>query len=115
LIIDDEADFADYVRRVAEGIGCEVRATNEAGAFKRAYEDFDPDVIVLDMVMPEVDGIELVNWLAEQQCRAKLIIVTGYSHRYAEMASVLSAAKGMPPATALTKPVRLADLRAALA
>ncbi len=115
LIIDDDADFGQHVRRTAEEMGYEARVTTAAPEFKEAYEDFDPAVIVLDMVMPEVDGIEIINWLAEQRCRARLIIVTGYTPRYAEMAKILSDAKGMPAATALSKPVNLADLRKALA
>ncbi len=115
LIVDDDADFGQHVRRAAEEMGYEVRVTTAAPEFKEAYEDFDPALIVLDMVMPEVDGIELINWLADQRCQARLIIVTGYTPRYAEMAKLLSDAKGMAAATALSKPVKLADLRKALA
>ncbi len=79
------------------------------------YGAFDPTAIVLDVVTPETDGIELVKWLSDRQYQGKLLIVTGFTPRYAEMASSLSIVKGMTSVTTLYKPVDLAKLRAALA
>ncbi len=93
----------------------EVRVTTQATHFKEVYGAFDPTAIVLDVVMPETDGIELVKWLADRQYQGKLLIVTGFTPRYAEMASSLSAVKGMTSVTTLYKPVDLAKLPAALA
>jgi DNA-binding response OmpR family regulator len=114
LIIDDEPDFGQYVCGVAEGMNFNVRVTTQAPQFKEAYENFDPTVIVLDVIMPETDGIELVNWLAEQHFRGALIVVTGFTPHYASMASTLSVAKGLVSAATLFKPIGLVDLRAAL-
>ncbi len=114
LVIDDEADFGAFVGRVAEGLGFEVTVTTRARAFKAAYETVDPSVIVLDVVMPDVEGIELVQWLAERGCRARILVVTGYNPHYSELAKILGEAKGLQPVTTLTKPVRVRDLRAAL-
>ena len=48
-----------------------------------AYENFKPTTIVLDMIMPGIDGNELVLWLADKACAARLIIMTGYTPDYA--------------------------------
>ena len=114
VIIDDEPEFGQFVRKVAEEMDFEVRVTTQATHFKEVYEAFDPTAIVLDVVMPETDGIELVNWLADRHYQGKLVIVTGFTPRYAELASKLSAGKGMTSVTALYKPVELEKLRAAL-
>ncbi len=114
LIVDDELEFGQFVRKVAEEMDFEVRLTTQAKHFKQVYVAFDPTAIVLDVVMPETDGIELVNWLAERHYQGRLIIATGYMPRYAEMASTLSAGMGMTSVTALFKPVDLEKLRAAL-
>ncbi len=115
LVIDDEPEFAEYVRKVAAGLGFEVEVTTGAAAFKKAYDAFDPAVIVLDVVMPETDGIELMQWLAERECSAHLVVVTGYSPKYGYLAKRLGEARGMQSVISLTKPVKLAALRAALA
>jgi YesN/AraC family two-component response regulator len=68
---------------------------------------------VLDIIMPDVDGIELVQWLGERNCQAKVIVVTGYNPLYSEAAGPLGEAQGLT-VTTLLKPVSLADLRVAL-
>jgi len=114
LVIDDEPDFAEFVGRVAQGVGYDVTVTNRAVDFKDAYDAVDPTVIVLDVVMPEVEGIELVQWLADRQCRAKILVVTGYNPHYSELAKVLGEAKGLSSVVTMTKPLHVADLRLAL-
>lgn len=114
LVIDDEPAFGSFVKEVAEGLGYDVRVTAKADEFADTYESFDPTVIVLDVVMPEVDGIELVQWLAQEKCKAKIVIVTGYNPHYADAAKRLVSAGDLPSVMTLTKPVSLADLRAAL-
>jgi CheY-like chemotaxis protein len=91
-----------------------VRVTVRADEFAEIYESFAPTVIVMDVVMPEVDGIELVQWLAQEKCRAKILIVTGYNPHYADAAKRLVSAGDLPSVETLTKPISLADLRAAL-
>lgn len=114
LIVDDEPEFGEYVGRVGERIGLSVRVTTNAKTFKETFQSFDPTVIVMDIVMPEVDGIELIEWLSENECTAKVILVTGFNPHYADATQKLGEARGMMSVTTLTKPVSLADLKAAL-
>jgi CheY-like chemotaxis protein len=83
--------------------------------FRRVYAEFGPTHIVLDVVMPDVDGIEIMQWLAAQGATAKVILTTGYNPKYARMAGMFGTEGGVQMVDTLTKPVRLADLRAALA
>ena len=114
LIVDDDPDVGEFVRDVAEELGYEVRVTTRGNDFKLQYEAFDPTVILLDIVMPEIDGTELVFWLAERHCTAEIIIATGFNPTYAAVADTLGQAKGLNSVTTLTKPIALAELRAAL-
>jgi DNA-binding NtrC family response regulator len=114
LIIDDEADFGALVRRVAEKLAFVVEATTHARDFKDVYKRFDPTVVILDMIMPEVDGIELVAWLASVQCKARIIIISGFTPLYAKTAMQLGEARGLSPIVRLAKPVSLAVLTATL-
>jgi DNA-binding response OmpR family regulator len=115
LVVDDEPEFGEFVRKVAADIGYEVQVTTDGYAFQKIYESFKPTTVVLDMVMPEIDGNELVLWLMEQGYCSDLIIITGYSPDYARDAKILAEFKGLRSVTTLTKPIRLAKLRGVLA
>ena len=114
LIVDDEPDFRAYVRQVGEQAGFSVVETGEPAAFMKFYSDLKPAAIVLDIILPNADGIELVRWLVDRGFGGRLAVVTGHNPRYARAAEALGAASGMK-VTILTKPVKIADLRAALA
>jgi len=111
LVVDDEPEFGEFVRKVATDLGYEVRVTTNGKAFQAAYHELQPTTVVLDMVMPEMDGNEVVLWLMKQRYDANLIIITGYSPDYATDAKRLAEFKGLRSVTTLTKPIRLAKLR----
>lgn len=114
LVVDDEPEFGEFVRKVATDLSYEVRVTTNGRAFQEAFHELHPTTVVLDMVMPEMDGNELVLWLMKQQYTSDLIIITGYSPDYAADAKRLAEFKGLRSVTTLTKPIRLAKLRAVL-
>jgi len=114
LICDDEPAFGRFVKNVAEDLGYAVRVTTEGHAFIEEYGSFEPTTIVLDMIMPGMDGNELVLWLAKERCTARVIIITGYTPDYARHAKILAEFKGLGPVTTLHKPVEVSTLRAAL-
>jgi len=113
LIVDDQPALGEIVRRTAEGLDYTVMVTTHAEDFMAEYESFDPTTIVLDIVMPDIDGIELVGWLVERNCSARILVASGYNKRYAKMAETLGAAKGLE-IMFLEKPFRIAELREAL-
>lgn len=113
LVVDDQPALGEIVRRAAEEMGYEVRVAVHAEEFMEAFDAFAPTVVVLDIVMPDIDGIELVSWLVARKCQAKILVASGYNARYAKMAETLGADKGLQ-ISFLEKPFRIADLRAAL-
>jgi len=115
LIVDDEPDFGEFVRQVAQRLDYEVKVAISSRTFQQTYVDFQPTLIILDMVMPDMDGNEVLLWLLQQGYSAGLIITTGYSPDYAQEAKTLAEFNGLQRVSTLTKPVRLADLRSALA
>ena len=114
LVVDDEPRFGAFVRDAAEGIGMRVDMAANGEAAKAVFLRFDPDVVVLDMVMPVMDGVEFVQWLALQGCRPRFVLVTGYNPHYGRLAERLGQAKGIGSVTVLTKPVCLHQLLAAI-
>ena len=115
LVMDDEAAFGRFIRRIAEGEGYEVEVLTVPREFAEAYERFRPAVVILDVVMPEIDGIELIRWLIARQANIKLIVMTGFNPMYATMGAVLAEAHGLMEVTSVVKPIGVADLRKLLA
>jgi CheY-like chemotaxis protein len=101
LVIDDEIEFGRLVGRVARELGHEVEITTNATQFMESIVRFKPELIVMDMVMPGTEGIELIRWLTKAQYKAK-------------MAALMAKAEGILEVSTLAKPVRLVDLREAL-
>ncbi|WP_282607114.1 response regulator [Pelagibius sp. Alg239-R121] len=113
LVIDDNRDLAELVRRVGVGAGYDVCVATEAVQFMEAFDSFHPTVIVLDMVMPDTDGIQLLQWLVDRRVTARIVVASGFNPLYAKMAAKLGTAKGLV-VTYLAKPFRLQELRAVL-
>lgn len=114
LIVDDEPAFGEFVRQVALALGYEVKVTTDGQACQECYPAFQPTTIMLDMVMPDMDGNELLLWLLQQGYSADLVITTGYNPDYASDAKTLAEFNGLRTVTTLVKPFSLARLRALL-
>jgi len=114
LVIDDERDIGEFIRTVADEMGYDVKVTSSAEEFQAAYRSFNPTHIMLDIVMPDIDGIELLRYLAANGCQARVLVMSGYSEKYLESAQKLSDAYGLRNIDRLTKPIRLAKLREVL-
>jgi len=114
LLIDDEPQMRTFLSRVAQGCGYEVRLTDDAAGFREACTSWSPDIVILDLVMPQVDGIELLRFLAEQASKTRILIISGFDAKVLDAAYRLGEAHGLAMIGALTKPVRVADLRTIL-
>ena len=114
LVVDDHKEFADLVVDVAARLGFDARSTNSAREFKEFYSAETPDVVVLDIVMPESDGIELIQWLINSGYHGRIVVATGYGPMYANAAKVLGEGRGPIAITTLRKPATLAEIRACL-
>ena len=79
LVIDDEQGIREGCRRVlqAEGYVVETAATGQEGLRRIAGEGFD--LVLLDVMMPDVRGIDLLAPIAEKDPTTVCIIITGYA------------------------------------
>lgn len=111
LVMDDEAAFGRFVRRIAEAEGYEVELLTQPRNFAETFERFEPSMVILDVVMPEIDGIELIRWLIARSARVRLVIMTGFNPMYASMGAVLAEAHGLMEVTSVVKPIGVADIR----
>lgn len=114
LAVDDNQPFGEFVRKVAESDGYEVEAASDGAAFKKRYGAFKPTTVMIDLVMADTDGIELVQWVAAHEAPARVIIATGYIPEHALFTKMLGEGRGLDTVTTLIKPFKLARLRRVL-
>ena len=114
LVVDDDPAVGEIIGTVAEELGYEVMVTLNPAQFRDLYASFDPTAIIVDIVMPEIDGIELLRYLAGENCKALIILTTGYSDSYLKYARELGKSSGLESIATLAKPFRLNELRAAV-
>jgi CheY-like chemotaxis protein len=114
LIVDDDAQTGAIFKKVAELEGISAMAVTSADDAKTQLREFDPQIIILDMVMPDMDGIEMVTWLGGQGFTGRILFVSGYAEAYLEAAATMARARGIQEVSVLTKPVAINDLREAL-
>ncbi len=79
LVIDDEADIRSTLRQVLSDEGYTVEVAADAAAARSASIANPPDVIFLDIWMPDVDGITLLReWQAQGALRCPVVMMSGH-------------------------------------
>ncbi len=114
LVIDDEPALAEFVAQVATDCGFHPTLTADDAAFREAFCSQRPDVVVLDLGMPGMDGIELLRFLAAEKNRAPVLIFSGFDRRVLESAFRLGEALGLEMIGPVEKPVRFEELASLL-
>jgi len=114
LVIDDEPALAEFVAQVANDCGFVTTLTSDDNGFRQAFVGERPDMVVLDLGMPGMDGVELLRFLATQESRAPVLIISGFDRRVLEAAFRLGQALGLKMIGPLEKPVRAGDLEQVL-
>jgi EAL domain-containing protein (putative c-di-GMP-specific phosphodiesterase class I)/FixJ family two-component response regulator len=111
LIIDDDAEIASLVAATAEHSGIDCIVTTDADAFFAALTP-DISVIFLDLVMPDIDGVEMLRILGSQMCTVPIVLMSGVGARVLETAVSLARSLGLTVKGHLRKPFRIAELEA---
>lgn len=115
LVVDDEAAICEFVQTVAESCGYRVKTCTDEQQVMAAIALAQPDVIVLDLTMPTLDGIEVLRNLADQRSQASIFIMSGFDARVRDVAFDLGKVLGLSMAGIIPKPVRAPALRELLA
>lgn len=114
LIIDDQKGVARVVELAAAELGYETRIETRPEEAAEAFIAFRPDVVMLDMIMPEKDGIDVLQELLLIGSPFRLILTSGFSTGYLQLAEQVARFHGKTGVTVLRKPFRRNDLRSAL-
>ena len=114
LVIDDEPGIAEFVCNAAAELGLVGRATTDPDEFRAALQGERPACVVLDLQMPDVDGIELLRHLSEIGSTAPVVLMSGADARVLASVERLAREYKLAVQGVLRKPFSLAELRAVL-
>ena len=105
LIIDDDQRICRVIKRVADELGVESFVTDNPELFESAYLGYEPNVILMDLQMPKLDGVELMRKLAEHKSKSAIILASGMDKRVLETTEELGKSLGLNMAGFLIKPI----------
>jgi PAS domain S-box-containing protein len=80
LVVDDNVDTAKSLALLVQSLGHDVRMTHNGSATQQAALDFRPNVVLLDIGLPGIDGYEVARWIRQQGVLQGIVLVaiTGY-------------------------------------
>jgi EAL domain-containing protein (putative c-di-GMP-specific phosphodiesterase class I)/CheY-like chemotaxis protein len=110
VLIDDDRVVGEIVSALAKAMGLQCDIT-------RTPEDFfarigpDTTLILLDLLMPEMDGIEILRLLGERHCKARIVLMSGINIRVIETAKKLAQSLGLVVIGHLQKPFPIGQLQ----
>jgi two-component system cell cycle response regulator CpdR len=104
LLAEDDSVMREYLTRALERSGYAVAAVDRGTAALPLIEAEHFDLLLTDIVMPEMDGIELAQKASEIAPDMRVMFITGFA------AVTLRVGKQMPQARVLSKPFHLRDL-----
>jgi len=109
LVIDDDGDLGEVVTATAQAMGFQCVATTDV---KRFLDNLgsDTSLILLDLLMPETDGIQLLRLLGKRKCKAGIVLMSGVGKRTVESAEQLAHVLGLSIVGHLHKPFQLGEL-----
>lgn len=77
LVIDDDATVRTMVHRMLEGAGYSVLDAENGRDGLRLFEERDPDLVITDVIMPDMDGIETLRALRQRHPAARVVAISG--------------------------------------
>ncbi len=79
LVVEDDASMQDFLTTVLEKEGYEVEWAAHGGVAKEMLEARTFDVVLTDIIMPEVDGVEVLDYVKGRKGDTAVIVMTGHS------------------------------------
>lgn len=114
LVLDDDVSVNATICAIAARAGFETRSTTRAEEFFQLVTDWQPSHLIIDLVMPDIDGVETLHRLALSGHQGTVIVTSGLGGRVLEAASRAAEENGLRVSGVLPKPFSPAKLRSLL-
>ena len=103
-VVDDDPGMSELLKDIAQRLGYQVKVFRDGNTFIDTF-DFKSEVIVLDLMLPGVDGIEIMRFLADQHWPHSLIIVSGYDTSVLHSAQKIATERKLNIIASFSKPL----------
>lgn len=80
LVVDDEPDIRGLVQDILEDEGYEVAVAQDGNAARQSVHERRPDMILLDIWMPDIDGISLLKEFVETGVTSPVVMISGHGN-----------------------------------
>lgn len=110
LLLDDEPIVGKRLKPALAKIGCDVEVFEDPKQALKRIDDVEYDIVVTDIRMDEINGIQVLEHVTKKSQRTKVIIITGYA-----MMSLAREAMEKGAFDFIAKPFRPDDLREIIA
>ena len=112
VISDDDPAFAELLTTLVGGLGHDAVVKQDSSA-SHTYEVRDDDIVFVDMVMPKVSGLQVLEQLGRQNVKSAIVVMSSNDQRLNE-AEQLVKKLDLELLGVLHKPFQLPDVRAVL-
>ncbi len=110
LVIADQVGITKVVEMIARQLGLATRSLNSSAQATETFIAFKPDILILDMIMPEKDGIDVLNEVLLTGLPVKVVLTSGFSDSYLRLAEGVAKFHENPNVSVLRKPFRRDEL-----
>jgi EAL domain-containing protein (putative c-di-GMP-specific phosphodiesterase class I) len=104
LAFDDDEEIVETICAIGVRAGFHAMSSTSSGRLRELVESSKPDVVVLDLQMPEQDGVSALRHLADIGCPAKIFLITGMDERTIASAEQYGLRRGLSVFGTLQKP-----------
>ncbi len=110
LVIDDQTGITKVVEMIAQQLGLDTRSLNSSAQATETFIAFEPNILMLDMIMPEKDGIDVLNEILLTGIPVKVVLTSSFSESYLRLAEGVAKFHDNPNVSILRKPFRREEL-----
>lgn len=111
LILDDDPEVIAFISHAAELFGFATKAATLPKEMLHILKEWMPTHLAIDLILPDMDGVEVLRELADKQCNSAIIVTSGMGMKVLETARQSAIKRGLNIVGILPKPFSVRALR----
>ena len=105
FVVDDDPPIVGFLAGLGKSCGFEIESSTTGHQLSERIAQFQPAFLILDLVMPEHDGIEILREMADAEVKAKILLISGFNPDLLSRAKALGRAWQLNVIEIMEKPL----------